>query len=86
MTKYITLLIVFFPLSVFSQAIKGRVTDNKEEPLIGANIHWVNTTIGGIVDVDGNFEISLEGIMDKRIIVSYVGYESDTIIITNVTT
>ncbi len=85
MTKYITLLIVFFPLSVFSQAIKGRVTDNKEEPLIGANIHWVNTTIGGIVDVDGNFEISLEGIMDKRIIVSYVGYESDTIIITNQT-
>jgi outer membrane receptor for ferrienterochelin and colicin len=83
MFKYIILYIIFFPITVFTQSIRGKVVDNKDEPLIGANIHWINTTIGTSVDVRGEFEIPLHGITDKRIIISYVGYESDTIIITN---
>lgn len=75
--------ILFLPMVSFSQTIKGTVTNSENEPLVGANIHWVETAIGTSTDRNGQFEISQQGIVDKQVVVSYVGYESDTISISN---
>ncbi|MDR2773811.1 MAG: SusC/RagA family TonB-linked outer membrane protein, partial [Tannerella sp.] len=52
--------------------ISGTVTDEKGEPIIGANIMEKGTTNGTVTDSDGNF--SLE-VTDNTILqVSYIGY------------
>jgi len=86
--KILFLFLIIFLLCDFvkAQDLKGKVTgkiDNKNEPLEGAVIKWINTTIGVPSDVKGNFELPLEGVSDKRIIISYIGYKTDTVIVGN---
>lgn len=77
------LLIILFSFKLsFSQNLTGTVSgmiDNKKEPIDGAVIKWINTIKGTATDEKGKFELSTDGISDKRIIVSYPGYKSDTI-------
>ena len=42
--------------------IKGLVTDEKNEPLIGVSVVEVGTSNGTITDVDGKFEIKFHQI------------------------
>jgi outer membrane receptor for ferrienterochelin and colicins len=49
-------------------------------PLIGANIRWKNSKEGTTTDLNGNFSIPFNGKKDY-LIVSYVGYSPDTILI-----
>ncbi|MBK9734900.1 MAG: TonB-dependent receptor [Saprospiraceae bacterium] len=49
-------------------------------PLIGANIMWSGEKMGTVSDLSGNFEISLSQ-NSKLLVVSYVGYSTDTIMI-----
>jgi outer membrane receptor for ferrienterochelin and colicin len=86
MIRYIIIIAFFFPSILIAQTFNGKVTNNKNEPLVGANVNWAGTTIGSSADSQGEFEITLQGITDKRLVISYVGYESDTITITNQTT
>ncbi|HLP05816.1 MAG TPA: TonB-dependent receptor [Paludibacter sp.] len=61
------------------QVIKGRVVDNKNEPLIGATvkIKGVNN-VGAVTDINGQF--SLNKPQDKQtIVVSYVGFQSQEV-------
>ena len=65
---------MFLSLGVYAQdiSIKGNVKDAYGEPIIGANIMVVGSSVGTITDLDGNFTLSApEGSM---ISVSYVGY------------
>lgn len=67
---------------VYSQSIKGIIIsqgENKKEPLDAAIVKWINTTKGTITDEKGNFELTLVGITDKRLVVTYTGYKKDTI-------
>lgn len=84
---YLYTFIIFLCISkADAQSVKGVVyeSNNKNEiPLIGANVYWINTTKAVVTDFSGNFEISEDGITDKRLIVSFVGYQNDTINITN---
>ena len=78
-----TLLIFFlFPLFVFSQEkISGTITENsnnKEVPLGGANVYWLNTSVGSVTDFDGNFEIPYKPEY-KKLVISFIGYKTDTI-------
>ncbi|MCI0716166.1 MAG: TonB-dependent receptor [Chlorobi bacterium] len=75
---------VFFltGISIYSQSVKGIVygiSENKKEPLDAAVVRWLGTTKGTITESNGTFELSLSGISDKRLMVSYSGYKSDTI-------
>ncbi len=54
--------------------LKGKVVDDKGEPIIGASILEKGTTNGTITDVDGNFSLSVSG--KSRVVVSYIGYVS----------
>ena len=79
MIKYILTLLVLGPLVSFSQTLDGNVKDMEDLPSVGASVYWLGTTHGTSTNTEGKFEISLEGITDKRLIVSFVGHETDTI-------
>lgn len=59
-----------------SKKISGIVTDEKGEPIIGANIAVVGTTIGIISDMDGKYELEVPD--GAEVTVSYIGYVSQT--------
>ncbi|MBK9331940.1 MAG: TonB-dependent receptor [Ignavibacteria bacterium] len=88
--SFLILLILYsvFSFDIYSQNISGSVfglVDNKKESLDAAIIKWINTKTGTITDEKGKFEISAEGITDKRIIVSYIGFSADTVNLENKT-
>lgn len=80
--KNLLYILFIFPLCVFSQEkITGHITENsnnEEIPLSGANVYWLNTSIGSVTDFDGNFEISYKPEY-KKLVISFVGYKTDTI-------
>lgn len=55
------------------RSIKGLVTDETGEPLIGATVLVEGTSIGVATDLDGFFEIKASD--GQNLIFSYVGYE-----------
>ncbi|MGL4852649.1 MAG: TonB-dependent receptor domain-containing protein [Phocaeicola sp.] len=55
--------------------VKGRVTDELNEPIVGANVYWEGTQQGTTTDVDGNFELERNS-QNKNLIVSFIGYNS----------
>ena len=62
--------------------LRGEVVDasmpGDNAYLVGANIYWLDSNLGGITDVDGQFEIPLSK-ESNTLICSYVGYRNDTI-------
>lgn len=83
MKRYFFLLFSLFPVLLSAQTITGKVTDTDNKALVGANIYWINTTMGTTSDETGAFDLSSEGIEDKQLIISFVGYQSDTLLVTN---
>ena len=57
--------------------IKGKVTDDKGEPLIGVNIAVDGSSTGTITDLDGNFSIKAPD--NSQFKVSYIGYATQVI-------
>lgn len=67
-----------------SQSLSGTITDAKsKEPLIGATAVLKGTTIGARADLDGNFIISNPGKPPFTLVVSYVGYITKEVAVTN---
>ena len=76
---------MLLPFFIFSQEqISGEVleanTENKTIPVAGANVFWLNTSVGAVTDIDGKFTIPYESSY-KQLVVSYVGYQTDTLTI-----
>jgi len=69
--------------SIYSQgtgSLRGRVFDKTtEEPLTGANIIVVQTSLGAASDIDGNYLIRGIPVGNRSIKVSYIGYNSITV-------
>lgn len=85
--KSILYIMVLFSGLVFSQEnISGMIMEanakNEHIPLAGANVYWLNTTVGTVTDIDGMFTLGYKPEYQK-LIVSYVGYRTDTLTITN---
>lgn len=60
--------------------ISGVVTDESKEPIIGANITVKNVAgLGVITDFDGKYQIKVEPF--SRLVISYIGYETQEILI-----
>ncbi|MBR9844928.1 MAG: TonB-dependent receptor [Algicola sp.] len=83
--KPIICLIMMLPFFIFSQEqISGEVleanTENKTIPVAGANVFWLNTSVGAVTDIDGKFTIPYEASY-KQLVISYVGYQTDTLTI-----
>lgn len=80
--RYISIIILIVLFAPVKAQIKGIVKDKSGEPILSANVHWQNTTNGTITSDDGTFSINRSSKSDK-LIVSYMGFISDTIIVEN---
>ncbi len=77
-----------WPLSSSAQKVMGLVVEmdakGKDQPLAGANIYWLGTTQGSTTRDNGMFLIDrLAG--NSQLVISFVGYRTDTIQITDQT-
>lgn len=74
-------LVLSFLFSIGIQAqditVKGVVTDETSEPIVGATIRVGNTASGTVTDVDGNFSVQAK--KGSMLTVSYVGYKAQTV-------
>jgi|TARA_R100000479_G_scaffold21607_1_gene8194 outer membrane receptor for ferrienterochelin and colicin len=82
----ITLVISFLPILALSQTqVEGVVYEGEtNKPLLGANVYWLDTEVGVVTDFDGKFSISYKKSY-KNLVVSYVGFTSDTLDVVNPT-
>lgn len=84
--KYVFLIVFMLPILVFSQdQLSGEIleanTESRTIPVAGANVFWLNTSVGSVTDIDGKFSIPYQSSY-KQLVISYVGYQTDTLIIT----
>lgn len=63
-------LLCLFPLGISAQSlVKGLVSDESGEPVIGATVRVLGTNDGTVTDLDGRFQVTA-----KQISISYIGY------------
>ena len=60
-----------------TKTVKGKIVDEKGEPLIGVNVAVEGTNTGTITDLDGNF--SMSALSNSTLKVSYIGYATQLI-------
>lgn len=83
MYNKITALLLFFVSFVQAQdEIKGKIIDENNEELLGANVFWFNTSVGTTTDINGNFTLKK---VDETtsLVVSYIGYKTQKVEITS---
>ncbi len=67
--------------TVYTINVRGTVKDAQGEAIIGASILLQGTTTGVVTDYDGNFSLQAPG--NGTLVISYVGYVTQTIAIQN---
>ena len=75
---FYTFICLIFIQNVAAQSISGIVTNKNNEPLIGASVYWLQTTIGVVTNNKGEFKIDLAKSTNK-LVVSFIGFKKDTI-------
>ena len=71
-------LLCLFPLGALAQSIvKGTVSDEAGEPVIGATVKVQGSNEGAITDFDGNY--SVKAASNATLSFSYVGYVTQTV-------
>ena len=68
-----------FTVVSFSQVIKGKVVDENNLPLTGANIYFDGTTIATITDANGNFSLNYTSKINSILAISYIGFQTEYI-------
>ena len=65
--------------SAYAQTtVKGKITSESGEPLIGATIAVKNSTDGTVTDIDGNYSLKTKKTLNSKdlLLFSYVGYKT----------
>lgn len=80
-TKILLILAFMFIVQMMSaqKIISGYVYENRNEAVPLANIYWQGTTNAVVADENGKFKINEPESYPSNLIVSFVGYKSDTI-------
>ncbi|MFV0541092.1 MAG: SusC/RagA family TonB-linked outer membrane protein [Aestuariibaculum sp.] len=78
------LVFCFVSTALCAQEIKGKVVDENDLPIIGANVLIKNTTKGVTTDFDGNF--SIQATSKDVLVFTYMGYKTQEILVNNQTT
>lgn len=85
MTRLLFALLFLLPYLNQAQGIllyKGKVTNAEtKEPLTGATIQWIDKTGGTTTNTNGQFKINITNTFQNKIVVSYIGFVSDTAIV-----
>ena len=87
MIKIILLLLMTTSVAIAQQTVTGVISDDQGLPLPGATVLIEGTTTGVTTDFDGNYSITASD--GDVLVISYVGYQSQSLIVgqedTNVT-
>lgn len=67
-----------------TKKITGKVVDTTGEPVIGASVLVKGTGTGSVTDINGNF--SVDASVGSTLVISFVGYQSVEVKVTNATT
>lgn len=81
----ITLFLLGTVMTVHAQNLKGKVFGSNgtdKEILPGASVHWLHTSTGTTANENGVFSIDIPADGEKKLVVSFTGYDADTITIT----
>ncbi len=65
-----------------AQKLSGTVygmQDDKKNPLPGANVYWLENMTGIATDLQGRFEIQAPVQDSSKLVISFVGYQNDTL-------
>ncbi|MFC2175729.1 TonB-dependent receptor domain-containing protein [Bacteroidota bacterium] len=85
MKKFMLLAIAqaLISINVRGQSLNGHVHegDNEHHPLVGASVFWSNTFIGTATDENGAFSIEEPAKFPAKLVASFVGYTTDTILV-----
>ncbi len=84
--KILCIIILLSSLNIFAQNVTGVVLEKnngKDEAIIGATINWLGTKISTTSNADGKF--SIVRTKANKLIISFVGFKSDTLVISNET-
>ncbi len=65
--------------AVSAQKLSGEVKDTEDTPLAFVNLLWANTNVGVSTDENGCFKIEKPSEYPALLVVSYVGFKTDTI-------
>lgn len=65
-----------------TQTVRGTVTDEKQEPLIGVTVVLKNTTNGTTTNIDGNFNLTVPAGGPQTLVFSFVGMVTQEISVT----
>jgi outer membrane receptor for ferrienterochelin and colicins len=69
--------------SAYAQMLHGTIKEfddhKKLVPLPGASVRWSGTTYGAITDTSGTFNLNKITAGENKLIVSFIGYKTDTI-------
>ncbi len=81
--KHIIYILILLPALLMSQErITGMIMEANEKNehigLAGANVYWLNTSVGTVTDIDGKFSLSYSK-ANTKLVISYVGFKTDTI-------
>ncbi len=76
-----SLILTFSVLFAQQKNVTGRVTDESNDPVPGANVVVKGTTIGTITDADGNYKIQVPE-ATKILTFSFIGFEPQDVNIT----
>lgn len=69
---------------VLAFVVTGTITDDKNEPLIGASVVLKGTSKGTVTDINGNFRLELtDEEKTGTLVISFVGYDKQEIAIAN---
>ncbi|MDA8698938.1 TonB-dependent receptor [Flavobacteriaceae bacterium] len=80
--KYTYILLFFMGWSASAQQLlNGQIKIEEsgiEMPIGGANLIWLDTTVGAITNEQGEFEIPMNS-NSNQLIISYIGFKTDTL-------
>ncbi|NNG26967.1 MAG: TonB-dependent receptor [Ignavibacteriaceae bacterium] len=78
-----TLIILFIVDVSSAQLLTGKIYEldegNKKIPLAGSNIYWQGSKVGTTSNNDGYFELNKIDSTKSFLVVSYIGYQADTL-------
>lgn len=80
--RLLSLLLVLFPIALSAQNIKGKVfgkTPDGQEILPGATLKLQGTSNGSVSNEFGVFELVVPNAAEANLIVSFLGFKSDTV-------
>ena len=76
-TLAVLFLFCMIPLGMNAQTVKGTVSDEAGEPIIGATVKVQGSNEGTVTDFDGNFSVKASS--NATLNISYVGYVSQQV-------